>query len=370
MGCTFHRALKRETYSLLASCGPPHSVNVGAHIYHWNTGVIPQFQGRKGNGLSVLTRQFKDALSQIEPGDDAEHAAEAHAEVRDVLHDHADLVEWGLHSVLIGSYRREVSIRRVNDVDVFCELPSLPEEQDPQDLLDKFACLLADKYGDRVTKNDRSVKVDFPDFDMHVDVVPARCAGDEWEIPDRDGGWEKTHPVRFSDLSTARNQEYNDKYVPVVKLLRQTRRALLGEAKPGGFFVEVAAYHAFASIPDSSSDDSPSSTAEYYTVALEKMVPILRDHADGVARLMNPAIPDQELHVRATQTELDAIADEWDQAATNAREALESGNDQDAARTFKRLLGQNSDGVDVFEVPRAVSAGHRSLPSGESPTFG
>lgn len=172
--------------------------------------------------MSVLTKQFKDALSKIEPGEDAEHAAEAHAEVRDVLDGHADLVEWGLHTVLIGSYRREVSIRRVKDVDVFCELPNLPDDEDPQDLLDKFADLLEGEYGDRVTKNDRSVKVDFPDFDMHVDVVPARPADDEWEIPDRDGGWEKTHPVKFSELSTARNQEHDDKYVPVVKLVRQT----------------------------------------------------------------------------------------------------------------------------------------------------
>lgn len=255
-------------------------------------------------------------------------------------------------------------------MDVFCELPSLPKEQDPQDLLDKFASLLANRYGDRVDKNDRSVKVDFPDVDMHVDVVPARRTRDEWEIPDRDGGWEKTHPVKFSELSTARNQDHNDKYVPVIKLLRQTRRTLLGEAKPGGFFVEVAAYHAFASIPDSNSDNSPSSTAEYYTVALEKMASILRKHSDGVAPLMNPAIPEQELHIRATKSELDAISREWEQAAIDAREAFACGDDQDAARTYKRLLGQNSDGADVFEVPAAVSVGHRSLPSGESPTFG
>lgn len=320
--------------------------------------------------MSVLTKQFKDALAQIEPGEDAEHAAELHAEVRDVLHGDQDLAGWGLHSILIGSYRREVSIRRVKDVDVFCELPGLPKDQSPQGLLNKFACLLVDRYGDRVDKNDRSVKVDFPAFDMHVDVVPARRTRDEWEIPDRDGGWEKTHPVKFSELSTARNQDHNGKYVPVVKLLRQTRRSLLGEAKPGGFFIEVAAYYAFANIPRSSSDNSPSSIAEYYTVALEKMAPILRDHSENVSPLMNPAVPKQELHFRATKPELDAIAKEWQQAAIDAREAFESGDDQGAARTFKRLLGQNSDGADVFEVPEAVSVGHRTLPSRESPTFG
>lgn len=323
--------------------------------------------------MSVLSKQFRDALSTIEPGDDATHAAEAHAAVREVLAADDELMEWGLHSILIGSYRREVSIRRVKDADVFCELPALPDDQDPQALLDKFATVLGDEYGDRVSKNDRSVKVDFPDFDMHVDVVPARSAGDGWEIPDRDGGWQRTHPVRFSELTTARNQDHDGQYVRAVKLLRQTRRALRADAKPGGFFVEVAAYHAFASVPIASSDGSPGSMAEYYTVALEAMAPILRDHADGTTPLMNPALPDQEIQVRATQEELDAIADVWQEAAVDARSALGSENDQAAARTFTRLLGKNSDGEDVFAVPpvaASVSAGHRKLPSGESPTFG
>ncbi len=147
--------------------------------------------------MAVLSKQFKDALSAIEPGDDATHAADAHAEVRDVLDRDADLTGWGLHTVLIGSYKREVSIRRVDDVDVFCQLPDLPDDEDPQDLLDRFAGVPADEYGDRVCKNDRSVKVEFPQFDMHVDVVPARSHDDAWEIPDKDSGWEKTHPVKW-----------------------------------------------------------------------------------------------------------------------------------------------------------------------------
>lgn len=222
--------------------------------------------------------------------------------------------------------------------------------------------------------------MEFPDYDMHVDVVPARYADEGWEIPDKDGGWERTDPVKFSELTTARNHDHDGNYVPAVKLLRQTRRALLGDAKPGGLFVEVVAYHAFTAIPDASSDDAPSSTAEYYTLALETMAPILRGHADGSSPLMNPALPNQELHVRATQDELDAIADEWEQAAVDARAALTDDDEQRAARTFKRLLGKNSDGDDVFTVPgasaaaataaaAAVAAGHRRLPSGDSPNF-
>lgn len=330
--------------------------------------------------MAVLSKQFKDALAVIEPGKDAAHAADAHAEVRDVLDADSDLADWGLHTLLIGSYKREVSIRRVKDVDVFCELPDLPDHQDPQDLLDKFADVLGAEYGERVCKNDRSVKVEFPAYDMHVDVVPARWTDDVWEIPDKDGGWERTHPVKFGELTTSRNHDHDGNYVPAVKLLRQTRRALLGDAKPGGLFIEVAAYHAFGEIADATSAGTPASTAEYYTVALERMAPILRQHADGTSPMMNPALPNQELHVRATQEELDAIADEWENAAADARVALDSEDEQQAARTFKRLLGENTDGDDVFTVPAAsaasaaaqhaaVSAGHRKLPSGESPTF-
>lgn len=330
--------------------------------------------------MAVLSKQFKDALAAIEPGDDATHAADAHEEVRDVLDGDGTLTEWGLDTVLIGSYKRHVSIRRVKDVDVFCQLPGLPDSEDPQDLLERFVDVLATPYGDRVSKNDRSVKVNFPDFDMHVDVVPARYADDAWEIPHKDGGWERTHPVKFGELTTARNHDHDGNYVPAVKLLRQTRRALLGDAKPGGLFVDVAAYHAFADIADASSDEAPRSTAEYYTVALETMVPILRGHADGTSPLMNPALSNQELHVRATQDELNAIADAWESAAADARAALIATDEQEAARTFKRLLGKNSEGDDVFTVPAAsaaavaaavaaATAGHRRLPSGDSPNF-
>jgi hypothetical protein len=327
--------------------------------------------------MAVLSKQFKDALSTIEPGDDADHARDAHAKVRDVLASDEDLAGWGLKSLLIGSYAREVSIRRVKDVDVFCELYDLPHDYDPQDLLNKVATVLAEHYGDRVTKNDRSVKVEFPDFDMHVDVVPARPAGDAWEIPDKDGGWEPTDPIAFGTLSSARNTDFGGNYVPTVTLVRQTRRALLGDTKPGGLFVEVAAYHAFDNIPLDDADDPLTSTAAYYTRALTEMAPRIRGHADGSAPLSNPALPDQDISVRATEAEMDAIAEAWEEAANVASEALTIVDNHDAATKYSSLLGENSDGEQVFAIPAKASTesanlspGYTTLPSGSSPTFG
>jgi hypothetical protein len=335
--------------------------------------------------MSVLTKQFKDALTVIEPGDDAVSAAAAHAEVRDCLADDQELVAWGIHTVLIGSYAREVSICRVKDVDVFCELPKLPDDYDPQNLLHKMAMVLAECYppvdGEaRVRKNDRSVAVDFPEFDMHVDVVPARPCADAWEIPKKSGGWERTDPVEFGKLSSARNTEYDGFYVPTVKLLRQTRRALLGASKPGGLFIEVAAYHAFELLPLPNAVDALKSNAEYYTRALEEMVPLVRNHADGSAPLANPALPDQDLVAKATQAEWDALVEKWEYAATSAKLAFESEDVHDAARRYQELLGENSEGEQVFTLPAKQSTssltsasdrpGRDRLPSGASPTFG
>lgn len=334
---------------------------------------------RKEGPVAVLSKQFREALTAIEPGEDAEHAAEAHAEVRRVLDATADLKDWGLETLLIGSYRRQVSIRRVKDADVFCQLPSLPDNVGPQDLLDRFLSTLSDKYGDRVSRNDRSVKVDFPSYDMHVDVVPARPDGELWEIPNKGGGWETTHPLRFNKLTSECNAAHGEQYVPTVKLLRQTRRALMGTAKPGGFFIEIAAFHAFQSIPTHGTTGSPSSTAEYYAVALEKMAPILWAHADGSAPLLNPAVPEQHLHVRATAAELKDVAATWECAATSARTALDEADEHVAAQAFHKLLGTNSEGELVFQVPSRSAAaegaarlrpGYASLPSGDSPTFG
>ena len=75
----------------------------------------------------------------------------------------------------------------------------------------------------------------------------------------------------------------------------------LGDTRPGGLFVEVAAYHAFDNIPHDDADNALTSTAAYYTRALTEMAPLIRGHADGSAPLSNPALPDQDISVRATQ---------------------------------------------------------------------
>ena len=107
-----------------------------------------------------------------------------------------------------------------------------------QDILDRFFKVLhaefgADADGHRRTKRqDRSLQVSFPEYDLYVDAVPARpyWDGQTWEIPQKgdQDEWVRTNPEGLTSLSSEMNAAHDGYYVPTVKLLRQTRRALLG----------------------------------------------------------------------------------------------------------------------------------------------
>ncbi len=127
--------------------------------------------------MANLTSKFKDALTRIEPSAaDIKNAPFAHNEVRDALAAASGLDDWGVKPILIGSYARSVAIQRVKDVDVFCRMYDIDGDVQPVTVLNRFYKALEDAFGSaRVTRNARSFKVTFPEYDdLHVDAVPAR----------------------------------------------------------------------------------------------------------------------------------------------------------------------------------------------------
>lgn len=335
--------------------------------------------------MAHLKQQFKDALSSIEPGDDKANAPEAHKLVREALTADPALKQFGVDPVLIGSYKRSVSIRRVKDVDVFVRLPDLPSEVTSKEILDRFFTILHAEFGTdtdghrRVKRQDRSLQVSFPEFDLFVDAVPARphWDGETWEIPQKgdDNEWVHTNPEAMTSLSTDMNTEHDEFYVPTVKLLRQTRRALLGQKKPGGFFIEVATYQAFAAGHVSGNDH-----AEYYVSALEEVSKIVDGFVKYGVAVEDPTLPGRKIHIRASDEELKAANERFSAAAESARIALVEEDEGKAAIAFQKLLGKNGDGDPVFGMPPGfnedgsrrgltISAGEPVVPAGTR-TFG
>lgn len=318
--------------------------------------------------MAILTSKFKGALTRIEPSDaDIRNAPLAHNEVRDALAGATGLDDWGVSPILIGSYARRVAIRRVKDVDVFCRLFDIDEEVQPVTVLSRFYKALEDVFGSaRVTRNARSFKVTFPEYDdLHVDAVPARQKWDgTWEIPTKDGDWQHTNPLRVNELTTAMNKTHNGMYVPTVKLARQARRAI-NDARPGGFFVEMCLYDAF-----SNWKVETASYALAFVTALEAIADYLDAKAAWGKELPDPSRPGYNMSFRATDKQWEAARDKFRAAATKARDAYRNDDEHEAANAYRDLLGENGDGDDVFpEVTRTaarlITPGAHNVPAGD-----
>lgn len=310
--------------------------------------------------MAYLGSQFEQALELIEPSErDKANAPKAHQEVRDVLRSAPALSDWGLNPILIGSYKRGVSIRRVKDVDVFCRMEEIGNKISAIEVLDRFYDVLDESFGEdelgnpRVVRQGRSIKVEFPEFDgIHVDAVPARPRSDGyWEIPKQDGGWQLTNPDELTTLKTEMNENFGGNYVPLVKLMRQTRLTLLGKGShPGGLFVEMCLYNACLQ----GKVDQNNLTLGYVS-ALQAVADYIHTKVQSGAELPDPTLPGHQLYFRATESEWDTAQIEFGEAAHIAHEAFLEKDAGKAAMQFRGLLGVNGDGEVVFPMPAGYS---------------
>ena len=229
---------------------------------------------------------------------------------------------------------------------MFCQLPEVDAAKSSRKVLSEAVRVLTDEYGARVEPQDRSVKVQFPSFDMHVDVVPARPLGDDWEIPDhseRTAGWQKTNPLELAALTTTMNNENSQLYVPVVKLIRQTRRANL-DKRPGGLYFEILAYHAFAT-------GCAGSLPERYVDAVSSIADQLEAVVAG-GGLEDPSMEGELIDVRATALQMSTAARVFRSLAARVQAALDTSDDCRAAADFRAILGKRSDDDEwVFPLP-------------------
>lgn len=305
--------------------------------------------------MAILSDRFTKALEMIEPSvADKTNAPLAHNAVRDALGSADSLKDWGLKPVLIGSYKRDVSIRRVKDVDVFCRMES-PDDTPGQDVLAAFFKVLDDAFGTnsdgkkRTRQQDRSVTVGFPEYeDLYVDAVPARKRTDGyWEIPTKgsEDKWQTTNPEEMTALKSAMNDQFDGLYVPGVKLLRQTRRNIL-DSRPGGLFTEMCFYDACKRGVISKWNQTI-----VYVTGLEAIAEYLNDKVNWDRALPDPSMPGQYLTFRATDKQWETARDKFAAAAVKARTAYKEDDLGKAAVAFRDLLGENGDGDTVFTMP-------------------
>lgn len=309
--------------------------------------------------MATLPTYFDDAQKNIEPGDDATNAKSAHAEVSKVLKADSWFQNLGIAPYLIGSYARDVSIRRVKDVDVFARLWDAKPNLRPGEVLDRMHAVLTDAFDDDcVERQFRSIMVNFPTYGLSVDAVPARPCGDHWEIPNRlehakRAQWVETNPIYLGELTTEANKDFvlHDQgiYVPTVKLIRQIRRAWVDD-QPGGLYFEILTYWAFQQ-----TKPSENTVAEYLTTILasiaDQVLPDAVEHG-----LDDPTMPDKKITTKATDKQLLAALDRTREAAALARQALDETDDCRAALAWQQLFGKTTEDEVVFPMPSYCNA--------------
>lgn len=318
--------------------------------------------------METLDDQFDHAVERVSITDEkARHVVAAHTEVRQILEADDQLRQWGIDTILIGSYARQTSRYPAKDADVFLRFTKLTVEDDPALVYGAVAAVLIRHYGavengGRVTRQPRSLKIDFPaegsrhDLSFSVDAVPAVKWAKDWGIPNRrpelwtdsNSRWIRTNPVEFTDLTVDLSTKTSsptvgsrNAYRPVVRMLRQVRHAHLGEERPGGLYVEVLAFEAWQS--ESVSGDS-------WAVLLTRS---LRDVATRMRTAATEGITDPVLKTKMSPA---LTGDQWNRAAQifeglarSAETALDESKCR-AAQIWRQILGTNDRG-EVFPLP-------------------
>jgi len=300
--------------------------------------------------METLNEQFNAALSRIEvSGSRQENAAKAHKEVREVLEGDDDLKEMGVDTVLIGSYSRHTGIYPGRDVDVFAKQTRRDASSSSKAMFDAVNGVLVGHYGPLAEPQRRSTKVTFKQYKLSVDAVAAVRSSNNWAIPDMskggtERGWVSTNPERLGELTTDQNKKKiidgRGGYVPIVKLVRQTREANLGESGPGGLYFELLTYWAFvAGIPGESYAEAFAQTLKAITLQLK---------AGGNVPLIDPAMK-TPFSPKPSSDELVLASKRFDKLAAKAEQALQLPKCE-AAVAWREILGSNERGK-CFPLP-------------------
>ncbi|MGI5190358.1 nucleotidyltransferase domain-containing protein [Promicromonospora sp. CA-289599] len=326
--------------------------------------------------METLDNEFDQAVRNVTiSGEKRVRAIAAHTEVRELLEADKELQEWGVDSILIGSYARQTARYPGKDVDIFLRFNNLSVRHSPEKVYNAVERVLIAQYGlkdeeagGRVTRQARSLKIDFPDPDeqfgddaFSIDAVPTVPWEDHWAIPNRDRDlwnkddkrWIKTNPVRFAEETNAlATAEWSptvgsvNAYRPIVRLLRQVRHVHFGEQRPGGLFTEVAAYYAW-----NDQVVAGSTWAELLTSTMEQVAKRFEECADH-------GLPDPVL---GTPMKPALESWQWNNAAhglsrlaEQAREASDSERCR-AAKIWRDILGTNERGR-VLPIPEGCDA--------------
>lgn len=283
-----------------------------------------------------LSGDFAGYVSSCEPDDDAVAAAKkAHEKVRDELKTDEDTKDAHEETFLTGSYKRHTAIHNIEDVDVVCilDLDIYAEGSEPEVVLTWLQGVL-DKYYSETRPQGRSIGVSAKG--VWLDIVPGSPVypdGPLW-IPDRDAKqWVQSHPKGQISAATEKNKDTGGYYVQTVKLMKAWRDRLPTEkSKPKSYILETLVHGTIG---------RPTSHARAVVRVLEGINSTYGYYRGSgvVPSISDPGISSVNVAKRWGSAEFDAFLDQVKSAAATARQALDSTDEAESRRLWRKLLG-------------------------------
>lgn len=245
----------------------------------------------------TLDKYFKQFLHDIEPSKSTvDEIARLHSVMRDFLKSNETYKDVYIYSFLSGSYAKHTSIRPTSedhkrdvDIDIVTNHDS---SETPITLFDELKNALSGsgKY-DNIRIQTHSIRVIMSKFS--IDIVPlVKDSSGKFLIGStNDSYWQYTDPVGHKEWCSKFNAENNNKFVPLVKLIKWWRQENCPDQKryPKGITLEKI-------IADNIGDTS----LPYESLLIETFTNILNSYQDKITNgsipaVQDPSVPDNNL---------------------------------------------------------------------------
>lgn len=279
-------------------------------------------------------------LGRIEPDSEYVSAAKAaHENVRRQLKDDEDVGKAHLDTFLSGSYRRSTAIGTIKDVDVICVV-DIDWINTEAEIVIVWLQQALQRYYDRVRRQKRSVRVT-TEKDVYLDIVlgtPMNSSDIDGplQIPDREvQSWVPTHPKRQIEFAKQRNKATSGYFVQIVKISKHWRDRLApSAARPASYVLETLVATSLGSV-------APASHATGMVAVLEGIMGVYSSYVDSgnVPIIPDPGYPSVNVAKRWEADDFNAFMSKVSEAATIAQRALDSEDEDNSIKLWRRLFG-------------------------------
>ncbi len=295
-----------------------------------------------------IRHYFAALLKNINPSDERlKLSAELPGEVRDWLKENS-FDTCSPHTRLSGSYARSTAIRDIKDVDILLFLPDSQLERTPNAVLREVKKVL-DDYPDTTAETSgqrRSVHLEFPKFELHLDIVPSiadQGIDEPLRVPDRPAQeWIDSDPLGYASRLSSLNQNHGGKVVPLVKLIKAWRDVQMKTRRPKSYVLEVMILYAVEGGDITLEDRSLAPITTNFFSHISAKYADLMENGKEAPRIRDPQISNHFItrgwERSHFETFMRRIRDA-EKASQNAIDAVEADDDEKACDEWKKVFG-------------------------------